>query len=425
MIKRNFMARITVIMLCLSFVLATPVDMIADEYETDKTVNVITPDAFQELFTGNSRNVKNISVDSVRYMYNFQNQDETNIASVVMNAVFTISGIDYVVELTGTVTGHILEDDEMFWEGPIEGSIKIEETEYLVIASFAKLGTLSNNVQVCATIQTLDNNKAISPVVVQFGEDIITSEIYNQVYLDNKTSKNVDSENQEDTVMQQTRAAEFSFYDYEGVYFNGVIMDGLSQYLRAYYSPNTWRVAGGIKVYPDNVNEYFDKLGTAVTGVHSFTVSLKRESYTTSSYSWIDGIELFDFEEDNFGKSNIDLKPLFDDALSLIGYSSSTIDALLEDLSGKVTRTSGSSSSSVTVQGLSDDTICEDYILPIVFQMDRTISSQYTGNSEYTMTSSVKYISIYLPLFSEVYSISYTDSGTAEIPMTISLNESR
>lgn len=424
MIKCKLLTRIIVTIICFSFVVVAPDDMLAEEYKLDKTVDILTQDEFQNLFATKKRSTNVLSVDSVKYIYDFCVQEGKNIAEVWMNVIFSISGVDYDVELRGVVSGSVLLDGEIFWEGPIEGTIVINETKYLVIASFSKIGTLSDDIQVCATIQSLHNDNSISPVSIQFGEDVITKEVYSQITgttLNDSITESNGYKMDGTRVFQPGTSITIPFYDSTRVQFNGAAMSGNAQYLSVYCSTdNTNRIAGKILTYPNNVNAFFASLGTSVTDVYSFTISLVREPYTNGSYSYIVGTELFDFEISNLGKSGIDLKPLFDDALALVGYSSATIDSLLESLQGKVTRTIGSNAGSVTVQGLNDDTICNNYGLPVVFQLSPA-NAGYTGNSQYTMSSTVRYISIYLPWGSSVYTISYTDGGTAEVPITMTL----
>lgn len=168
--------------LILSVVLSLPTQIVAEEYEKDETVSVITQETFQSLFASKARSVDALEVESVNYRYDFEIREDSSVADVVMDTVFLIENIEYCVILKGEVKGQLLSSGKTFWEGPIEGVMQIDGKDYLVIASFAKIGNNSEDVQVCATIQTLENDNSFSPVVVQFGEDVITEEVFNQIY---------------------------------------------------------------------------------------------------------------------------------------------------------------------------------------------------------------------------------------------------
>lgn len=416
--KCNILTKMIVVMLCFSFILSAPVNIFAVEYQVDESVSVITQEAFQDLFAGKERSIDNLSVDSVRYVYDFYISKESNLADVWMNVIFTISGIDYAVELTGTVTGQLLTTGELFWEGPIEGIIEINETRYLVIASFAKIGTEYKDVQICATIQTLDSKNTIIPVVILFGDEVITQEIHSQVY--NQKFKNIGSGNEiTNSSLYENRSLNYLEIGEDSTTFayNGKE----SQYLQVVNS-GVNRVTAWVFASPDNINEYYRTLSSgAVTGVSSVTITLSVGTNTSNSTGYIVGVENYDFGN-NYGKANAALEGLFYDILSFLGVPTSTLDVILEDLTGTVQKSSYTNETSVTISSVSDSSIYEEYGLPITFQLDTSLfESVYVGPTNYIMTSSIKYLSMYLPMFSDVYTYSYTNTPEAvvDIPYTL------
>lgn len=77
---------------------------------------------------------------------------------------------------------------------------------------------------------------------------------------------------------------------------------------------------------------------------------------------------------------------------------------------------------SVTISSVSGSSIYEEYGLPITFQLDTSLfESAYVGPTNYIMTSSIKYLSMYMPMFSEVYTYSYTNTPEAEVDVPYTL----
>ena len=63
-------------------------------------------------------------------------------------------------------------------------------------------------------------------------------------------------------------------------------------------------------------------------------IKLNRQDYTDDSYSWIVGIEQYDFPSSSFGKSGELLMPLFNEILGVMGVPSNVISSALSGLTG-------------------------------------------------------------------------------------------
>ena len=61
----------------------------------------------------------------------------------------------YPITVLGTVNGYLLSNNDILWEGPLDGTVTINNISYSVIVGFAKLES-DNKIQASMTIQAVD-----------------------------------------------------------------------------------------------------------------------------------------------------------------------------------------------------------------------------------------------------------------------------
>ena len=84
---------------------------------------------------------------------------------------------NYKASANGTITKNVLPSGKSLWEGPLNGTILIDGTEEPIICSFVKLSS-GDSVQIAVTFSS--GNTSL-PITLDFGEQVITEEIYQEI----------------------------------------------------------------------------------------------------------------------------------------------------------------------------------------------------------------------------------------------------
>ena len=154
-------------------------------------------------------------------------------------------------------------------------------------------------------------------------------------------------------------------------------------------------------------------------------IKLNRQDYTDDSYSWIVGIEQYDFPSSSFGKSGELLMPLFNEILGVMGVPSNVISSALSGLTGVVTKENASTDAYyVSCEFSLLEEARFDKIetgLPIVFQLDH--NSNYTGYSDYASSTEIMYRTYFKPHSANKGTYYYTSCEDTFIPFQITLPE--
>ena len=428
--KKRFLASILAI--CLFFTGANYNIFLAEEKdaasgnlitESDSDVNILTQKAFDSVFTQNTRALDESAIENISYTYSFQLCEDNVLSSDVhLWITMLVNEVEYPIELVGTVDACELSNGSILWMGPIRGIITIEGVEYLAIAAFVKL---EEKLQMSLTIQGTSSENAIDPIVITFGDDVLTEEVYNE--LEEKTEtvdNNVISATAERYASFTGQRASNGFTTTSNipVRFTNSNVSGYGQRMKGYYDDDSRRIAISITSYCSNVDNYYNTLGFASTGVDEFVIELERGN---NAYSYIAGMERFNFSLNKFGILTY-IEGLFSDAMTLldVSFPTETISALLSGVEGVITKEIDSNIATVTVELGALDYANFDNSgpgLPIIFQLQRSNSS-YTGTHNYILRTSITYRTYLQQTYPASTILVYTNAYDAEDSINISLN---
>ncbi len=122
---------------------------------------------------------------------------------------------------------------------------------------------------------------------------------------------------------------------------------------------------------------------------------------------------------------NIELSPLFEDIMGLMGVPTSTINAILADISGNVDIKERMDKFTVQVSfalGTSSDLAVAEEPIPIVFALQKASSSNYTGGTQLQATATIKYRTAVLfenPYIWPVIFTTKTQTGCVNFEVTL------
>lgn len=418
-------ALVFAIMISASFTSVSAVD--SGTYETgivDRSVDIITTDAFREVFYPSAKSSDEVQIDHVTYSYKVLPRKEALLADVLLVFILTTGAKEYHVFSSGTVDAYTLSSGDILWEGPLSGCIEINNTTYKVLAGFSKIDC-DPKIQVSVTIQAASVKNAIHPIVFTFGEEVISMQIYNEL-AENVRTQSMESlsESFKEITESNNRSGTMKNVGYSYATFDsGFSISGYAQRSGGFFNSGTNQFAVSIRSYCNNIENYFSSAGSVLVSINSFDIELIRGGYTTNSFSWIDGIERFNFDVGSFGSGATYIKPLFEDGMSLLGIPTSTISATLDGLQGSVNKDCYTDDTTVSVSfGLlqSADFDDSDKGVPIVFQLTRN-QSNYTGNSAYTFVTRISYRAILFapgaPYPAYIYINGYDTSKTVYVSL--------
>lgn len=397
---------------------------------SDITVHVLSPDTFYEIFNASR-------VDAINYDYSFilNSTEDSAIACVYFE--LSIHDIAYTGHAIGTVNAYQTYS-ELLWEGPLYGTIEIDNTELPISVGFAKLGT-SSNVQLSISIE-FDISGSKQYVLLGAGGNVLYPEIFDLKSCDDisvmESSKFHDVESYStnggivgDTPIIKDDGGTANYDGYVLQIYKSVLGGSGSKAQIAgtsvYFRNTTNTVAICLHSYCDNVSSIYESSNTAVsTSVSQVSYQLTRDGVEDSGYSYIAGIELFDFPTSNIGKSNSLLLALFEDVLSIFDVPSSTISTIFSSARGKVSIDDSSDTSTVQIVfPVSNRPDFDDLErgLPIVFQLQKG-TSLYKGDSPYTVTTEIEYHTIIsYPYTTDVYTYSVYSTETIQASIEVTL----
>ena len=407
--KKALSCLLTIAMI-FSFILpASAADNASTTSNTSSNVQTITQESFSDLFATLNTPVPadaSTSILDIDYTYSVMPEENEDFANVSLSFQMNVLGTEIPAEAAGEVTGYHLSDGDLIWEGVIEGSTIINNEEFLVLVGFAKLDS-SPEIQATVTIQGMDGDQPVSPVVFTFGDTVITYEIHSELMgLYNGTNNDQDDEINSDPVPVDAASSNFVLYGQDQKYFveGQYDISGYAQRARGYFNPNINQFAVSLQSFAGNVDDHFEDSvtsGYVTTRIYTIEIGLEIDDNPDSAHAWIVGFEHFGFEEEDYGSPNVSLAPLFVDALSLLGVPLSTISATLNALKGNATHSSSNYTDRCYVSvdfGYGGGDPFDDITvgLPIIFQLDAG-SSSYEGGTSVTFRTNIKYLVLYDP----------------------------
>lgn len=413
-------------------------DIVSENVEVyTSDVEVLTSPSFNMLI--NQRVCSNYEVSSVRgtdqqwdvtYSYTFEEDEEDSFsADVSLDFVLSGDSVNIPISLVGNVPGYLLDNGIVLWHGPIRGSVIIQGAPYSVIAGFSKTN-VTDEIQATVTIQAKRMEDAIDPIVFNFGGKVLTSDIVDEIEskkteLSFSDGAEVRSSGGALSYLSEDELNGFVFEGYDYGTFNDPDADinGLAQRARGYFDSSTNRFAVSIKSYCRNLTAYYNSVTEgAASDIYSYSISLARTSDAADGYSYIAGMESYDFDEDNYGKRSL-LLPLVEDILSLFGVPTGTISAAFDGLKAKVERDISTDQANVSVNigllYLADFDDIEAGV-PFVFQLAKvTPNSDY---SYYNFTTSITYKTMIFATADSTWYFTYTDAYDASKTVDIMLS---
>ncbi len=399
-----------------------------DSYDyTEYEVIVITPNLFESLFLTDR-------VDRVRYDYKLIAPSESESANVVLNVELLINGISYYVNFNGDVNACLLSDNDILYQGSIDGIVKINGVDYKVIAGITHLKSTDEK-RVSLSIQNVDGGV----VAVSFGDNVIKGKVLDffneQMGNVSADTDIVDKNPQTGNASISSISPDFSQkidpeigsgsgesgdrdnnYGYFDLGKNGewkFQSKSVASHPKALYTALQSRVYFDdtrnilmvtLRPYTQSTEEYYLARGYTYSDAYldSFGVTLQvNGDVAAANYAIIAGIvypkDIIESYGGSLDNNSIYISAIFGDILDLLGVPSNLITSALDNAKGDVTENFGVYKTSVLIKKSLfssknfNDLDSIETGLPFKFQLILTNASTYVGNTEYTVTAYVKY----------------------------------
>lgn len=385
-----------IICLALSFVLALSLSMTAWAAEYLDTANgTIYKDNNVRYFQrgelmDTSRTLKedSLSNSSVEYSYNFDVRTENPAkADVVLVFNWLVNGEIFSASVEGTVDAYNLEDGRIFWEGILRGNIPWKQQTAKVLCGFSKIDG-SSEIQANITIQ----GDSIDPIMFSFGAQVLTMDMHEKLAGKSEASRsgNVGI----DTLSEESNASVvWVTSGYAGFEDDEFLANAITS--RLFFDRDNNRCAVAVQSNCAIVETKYPASDVSSASIKTISYGLTRgASAAGATYSYIAGVETFGFTMPSQGSSiRGALSPLFEDAMSLIGIPTSTINAIVGNLYGTVEMNTYTNNYTVSFEfGLYDEANFDDSGrgVPVVFQIQPG-PSYAGGGSPYTVTITMEY----------------------------------
>lgn len=413
--KKQFKKAIaTVLTATMMMSVALPTFAANNDYVTDTTVNIVTNEAFQDLFNtnGNARSISgDMIVEQVAYNYTFaQQEDNPELADVTLSFVMTIGGQEYPVVASGVVNAYPLSSGDVLWENLIRGNVNIDGIECKVLVGFSKLDS-GSDIQASVTIQAVNEEDTFNPVVFTFGEQVITANIQQEIMnsMEIATSEDINlAENQEISLMSLGYLNEQTNLSTTANFSSNV--SGLAQKSKVYLSRADSLIAITMQTFGDNIDTYYKNTNTVwpTTLVDSYRISLELirqepvEDYYThnADIEHITNLTYIDGSTATSGREYA-LRPFVEAFLLQKGVADSTITAIFGTLDAIASALKGTVNVIRANEGLSAEidfglTQVADFDLlecgvPIIYKVDVPESAKYLHATKYIYETSVTY----------------------------------
>lgn len=433
---RKKFRKITAVILtaAMAFSVATPAlaENIPDnDVVTDTTINIVTNEAFQDLFAvnQNTRGASgDVTIEKVEYDYSFAKQEENNdLADVTLSFVMTIGGQEYSGSANGTVNAYSLSSGDVLWEGPIESSVSINNTEYDVLIGFSKLES-GDEIQASVTIQSFNGESMIDPVVFTFGEIVISGDIHREIMGKSESIvlgeyNNASIEQDDISLLTNSDDENYTYVDSGDGNFksNTSGVSGIGQTGTARFDSITGKLAVSINTYGDYVDAYLDRYGFADTMTEYFKIRLQTITTGGTGYMEISNTSSYDFGTGNYNSGAVLIKTLFARILEFLDVDDTVVDLVFNGLYGTTNREISEDDAYVEMsfgatQVADFDTISTG--VPIVFVLQEN-ESVYTGNTRLRFTTTLRYRTQLMDFTGSTAQWFYFNTEDVSVPITV------
>lgn len=401
----------------------------ANEYNfkyTDISPTILTPDTFSELFS-------DVKIDKVSYDYDVIMLDTIPYVMLIFEVNTTLGS--YIGVAEGIVDMYELPSGRSLLEGAIDGELTINNSTHDITVAFTKI-VGEEDAMISVTLEEIN----YSTIAFSFGENLLTGEI-----LDLFIQKSKNFNNEDFMVENGDSLLIYSNLNSQEIISPNVIRDpsigifdpGGSdphlgenfQYRYQYKTSSKWEstdyrgVESGVyfdqsrnllmitlRPFVSETEEYIEEKyvtngGYDFSGVSldSFGVELTLYDVPAANYAYIAAFDRPSQTNNiqNYFNQNttVDLNPLFEDILSLIGIPTSTIMSIFEGMSGKISTSPDGSRLNAYVDitlssiqtGHPEDLENIYTGLPLQFQLAKGNQSTYQGNTPYTVNTYAKY----------------------------------
>lgn len=418
--KRNGgieMKRIISILLCIT-ILSTSFAFANTSNRGEATV---------EMYTFNSDLEKNTDVatfdfENVNYEYKFKKINDTQATVELIFNLHDAEDISTGVA-KGIVTANVFSNNEIVWEGPLDGYLTVDNIKYTIIAGFSKLDN-SNDIRVGVTIK--NNKKDLRDGLIYDSVFAFGGEVISQDMLDEWSEKSAVLSSESESANMSRAVGAFYLTDSALAGFDSdEYIPGYGQRARAYFAADSGRLAIGSKSYCSNVNNYYSSLGNAITMVAEHGIRLDPdEDDAATTLTSILGIEKYDFNVLNFNSGyTVLLTALFEDVMAVLDIPASTITAIIGSLYGKTYLAEDETYAEISFSYPSSQMANFDTSnvgTPIVFRIYATNASE--GNCKYIYTTNYRYRTLVTPLGSSITTSYYTDAETISRLLNLQLD---
>ena len=382
--KRKILCRVLVIAVALVLMVAMSVTSFAASMPTKSADIKLASSASQISKLFNSEVSETIDQNfNVTYNYTIDNKSD-NSALVTINGVISGAGVERSFEATGEIERLLLEDNTHYLEGPLRGSIEIDNSELEMVIGFRGIEEL-DLVSVGMTIYT-ENQDAI---FMMFGNLIKDSQLRDKITVAYETSGaspyTVEAKN--------AQVASRGSFSYEGSDTASMKTSSLSTesgtgvYLKVYLDTTDKRVWNRVNSYtykfsgsdfPSVANsDFIDAY------VSEFQIGVKRTSGTNS---YIAGHESFNYDA-YIGKTTR-LTTLF---YAIAGYFGVPLSDIFGNANGKLTGSKATNNSYINVKVSSLGNVKfdgSDEYTSIVYQLAKSSS----GTTTYQSYADITYV---------------------------------
>ena len=427
------MRKLFAILLTLAMALSMTCSVFAaNEYSgTEHNVQLLTPDSFNAIFSADE-------IDSITYNYSMQLSDSST-ADVELDLSVSVGNTIYSGYATGTVTGNQVNNLDYIWEGALEGSIAVQDDFVLSVGFSRHNGT--NAVQLCCVIQPMnvETGEIIAFVAgsITLREEITLNRLRKYAGSDIIEGNDMQGLNNPinpasvggDLIVQEPGddlgGSTYAYKGSVGVGFVRKPYSGTGCRTSAYFAPEQNRVAVCSTPYASNINDYYRGIpgvSRVVTELASIEYNLSRKSSNTGSLCNILHID----KPAGAEQGTFALDPLFEDIMGLVGVPTSMINAILDELSGRVQLTETYSICySVKVSftlGTSEAIAEEEQPIPLVFVLQKASAANYQGGTVLEASTQIRYRTAILfdsPYAWPMFFVTKTETATMEFEVTL------
>lgn len=369
--------------LCMALILSAAnvfgADISQISEEKISNINLVSQDNSEKVFKGSDLE------KSIKYDYQIDSEDEEGNYSATLSFILPIDNQEKTVTVSGILSSTQDPSGEVFLEGPLEGDIVLNGLNYNVVAGVTKSVTTG---KMNAGITLSTNDKWDEQIMFSFGDKIVRQ-------LDNKEANPLSPD------ALPRASSTFKEVVTGSSAISGASSSGPVLKLRGLYQQSSKRASVGINSNISGLKTYYknkNKVSTVNARIHSLRIELERDSNINPG-SYIAGIEKPNLSVGSTGQTP--LKPIFQDACTLIGIPSAAIISAINDAEGNIDyhHSTNNTYVNVTFSGTSKANFDSASVtLPVIFQLNRTTASK-SAKEAYNFKARMRYyVNFNIPL---------------------------